>query len=146
MKQSLRLYRWSMHLKYRMTFYFALLIALKAVTVYSTGGSSISIGTMLEVFFASLLISVIEHFCFPDDREFSKEQLCTRTLIWFGGLNLVLIGGCLLFGWLTGVPGWMVWVIAVAMELVLVFLWFGFHVAEKMDTKALNQGLEKFQR
>lgn len=146
MKQSLRLFRWSMHLKYRMTFYFTILMALKALADYTMGADSVRILTMVEFFCISLLISIIEQLCFQDDREYTREQLRNRTLIWFLGINLVLISSCLVFGWLAAVPGWLIWLIAAAMELGLVFLWIGFHVAEKIDTKALNRGLEKFQK
>lgn len=133
-------------MKSHMELYTMALLFVKGVLGFFYGLTSISIFTMLEMLIAGMAVSCIECACFPQGEEFVKQELLMRTGIWAGCTNLILIGGAVLFDWFGVNSAIIAVILIVVLELGLIAMWVGFHIAEKIDTRVLNQGLGNFQK
>ena len=91
-----------------------------------------------------MVIAIIESALFPD--HFDESELQRRTILWVIMCNLLFIGAAVLFRWFADVPLWGECLLIVILEGGLFAMWFGVHVAQKIETRALNQHLHDFQK
>lgn len=141
MKTYLRLYRWAMQMKLRMTLYTLAAVFLKIVCLLLQGMDSVPVFDLVTMWLVSLVFAMLETLIFPEGAP------CTgpRSLVWLAAANLCFAGGAVLFGWFAGVPVWGGVLLAVFLELALGLMWFGDRFVLKMDTAQLNEELRRYQ-
>lgn len=145
MNEFFKFYRWGIYMKSHMALYTLALVFAKGVVGFFIGEYTISIWIILEMLIAGLLAAMFEVFCFPEGSDFSGRRLVKKTVAWAVFLNVCFLGGSLWGGWFEGISsGWGL-VLVVVLELGIVAMWVGVHVAMKVDTKMLNRGLELFK-
>lgn len=146
MKGFFGFYRWSMNMKFHMSIYTIALLTVKSVVELLQGRDTISIWTMLEMVLAALILAVCESFLFPERKELSPATLGRRTAVWVVLINVLFLGGSVLFQWFAGLPVWGNVVLVAFLEGGAFAMWIGLHVAMKKDTDRLNQNLRDFQQ
>lgn len=145
MNAFIRLYGWSMTMKFHMAIYTLALIALDGVTLWLMGARTIPILTLLEMMVVSMVVAMLESWIFPREGAWEGGILVRRTALWALMCNLVFIGGALVFGWFRGVPIWAAVLLVLFLEFTVAAMWFGIHVVLKKDTEHLNQNLKDYQ-
>lgn len=145
MKEFFRFYRWGMNMKYHMALYYMALIFIRMVLDFFCGIYQTENLFLFEAFFPCVAVAVLEVFLFPDSKELEKPVLLKRTLLWFVALNVILIGSAILFRWFAGRPSWYIILLAVFLEVGILAVWIGLHIANRIDSKALNAGLDSYQ-
>lgn len=143
MKTFLKYYRWGMEMKYHMGLYFSGLFFMKAISDAVAGRFAMDTLVLMEMLLVSGAFACVESWLFPTFRE--QRDLNRNTVIWAVLAHVAFVGGALGMHWFDPTPRWMAAVLVATFELSLLAMWFGFHVAMKLDTKALNDGLRQFQ-
>ena len=144
MKEFTHFYRWGLNMKQHMAIYTMALIFFRGVIEVLLGHDSISILMLVEMTLTSMVIAIIESALFPD--HFDESELQRRTILWVIMCNLLFIGAAVRFQWFADVPLWGECLLIVILEGGLFAMWFGVHVAQKIETRALNQHLHDFQK
>lgn len=145
MNAFIRLYGWSMTMKFHMAIYTLSLVALDGVTLWLMGERAIPILTLLEMTVVSMAVAMLESWIFPREGAWEGMSLVRRTALWALMCNLGFIGGALVFGWFQNVPGWAAILLVLFLEFGITAMWFGVHVVLKKDTQHLNQNLKDYQ-
>lgn len=141
MKAFLRLYRWSMQMKLRMSLYTFVGIFLKIVCNLFQGEQTVSIYDLLTLWAVSLGFAMIESAIFPEGTDCTRG----RSLLWLGAANLCFLGGAVLFRWFEGVPLWAGILLILFLEMGLGMMWFGDQFVLKMDSAQLTNQLRRYQ-
>ncbi len=145
MEEFWSVYRWGMNMKFHMAIYTIALVCVKSVVNLLQGVDTVSIWTMLEMILLSLVLAVGEVLLFPGDRGLEGDALRGRTAAWVLLGNLLFGGGAIVFRWFDGVPAWGGVLLVLLLELGFLSMWVGLHVAQRKDTKKLNENLHSFQ-
>lgn len=146
MRAYMNFYRYIMHVKFHMAIYAVLMICLKGALDYLGGLDNIDTMIVFEMILVALVIAFFEAFIFPEGKDFEKSELVKRSACWAVGINIIVIGAANLLNWFENRPTWHYIVLIVLIETVLVLMWIGIHVAERLDTKSLNEGLKNLQK
>ena len=145
MKKYLRFYRWGMRVKLHMAIYTAALLMLKCVVGLIQRERSVEMLVMLEMLLVSFAVAIAERLCFPLSKDLSAGGMKARTFIWAACAHAAFIGFSVGFGWFAGLPGWVYLLLILFLEFVLIAMWVGINLAEKLDTSELNSGLKDYQ-
>ena len=98
---------------------------------------------LMEMLLVSMVFASAESRLFPRHRK--QENLPRNTVLWALLAHLCFGGGAVLLHWFSPTPWWMALILVLTFELSLAAMWYGYHVALKMDTHRLNRGLKQFQ-
>ena len=143
MKKFVLFYRWGMEMKYNMGLYFAGLVFMKAISDAVMGRFAMDTLTLLEMLFTSMLFACAQSALFPRHKE--QKNLRRSTVVWAALAQVAFVGGAATMGWFAPTTWWMYVILLVTLELSLLAMWFGFHVALKWDTVCLNEKLRQLQ-
>jgi len=146
MKGILRLYyKWELNNELFACFYFTAILCMYSIEVLMQGERSIDIFIMLEMLLVSYAIAIVQTSIFSDDSNYSKKALIVRTIIWFFVAMILVFITSIIFQWFANLQTWAMGVFMVYMVLLLIALWIGIHIANKFDTKVLNNMLSHYQ-
>lgn len=145
MKEFFKFYRWGIHTKSRMALYYAAIIFMKILFDYFVGITQSSNLFLLQAVLVCFLAAFLEGFLFPEEKELEKPALMKRSILWVLMMNLVLGGSSVLFQWFPDRPLWYYITLFVVLELGILAMWIGIHVAEKIDSRRLNEGLHSYR-
>ncbi|MEA4933061.1 MAG: hypothetical protein VB071_05655 [Lawsonibacter sp.] len=145
MNTFIRLYGWSMNMKFHMAIYTLALTALDGVTLWLMGERAIPILTLLEMMVVSTVVAMLESWIFPREGTWEGTAMVCRTVLWALMCNLGFVGGALVFGWFKGVPVWAAMLLVLFLEFTVAAMWFGMHVVLRKDTEHLNRSLKDYQ-
>ncbi|MGE4277778.1 MAG: hypothetical protein AB7E30_11475 [Lawsonibacter sp.] len=145
MNTFIRLYGWSMNMKFHMAIYTLALAALDGVVQWLMGVRTLPILTLLEMMVVSMVVAMLESWIFPREGAWEGMAMVRRTVLWALMCNLGFVGGALVFGWFQGVPVWAAALLVLFLEFGVTAMWFGMHVVLKKDTEHLNRNLKDYQ-
>lgn len=146
MKEFVHFYNWGLAVKLYMGLYTIAMLFAKGVVVLLQGGDAINVWVILEMTLTAFAASIVQYACFPPNRDLERPALLRRTALWAAAFNALFIGMALAFGWFSGVPAWGALILIAVLEVSLFAVWMGVHVTKKLETDALNGGLERYQR
>jgi len=90
-------------------------------------------------------LSLVQKITFSNDNNASRKILIVKTIIWFVSSLLLIIVSSIIFQWFVDLQTWAMGVFIVYMVLFLFAIWIGIHIANKIDTKNLNDMLSHYQ-
>lgn len=146
MKKFTNLYAWAMEFKLHMGIYFLALLTMKCLVELLNGSVSVNIITMFEMLIIAMIIAIIESFLLPENMEYEKSSLTTRTIIWAIEMNIGILGGSAVWGWFKDIPLWGCAVLIIFLELALFLMWYGIQIVKRADSRMLNEGLKNYQK
>lgn len=146
MEQFNHFYLWGLDTKYRMGLYTVAVVFYKGIVNALMGNFTVDSLIILEITLVSFVFACIETAIFPVGKSWGAEHSARRTALWSILANVIYIGASLMFGWFSGVPLWGAAVLVAMLELVLFAMWYALRLERKRDTKALNAGLQEFQK
>lgn len=146
MKTFWRLYRWGMDLKLYMAMYALALLLVKGIYGLLAGSDSIPVLQIFEMVFAGLGLALLQRIFFPDGKELIGRRLAARTALWAISANAFAITLSTLFHWFPGAPLWAGLLLTFMLNGGLAAMWCGIHIALKLDTRRLNDGLQAYQK
>ena len=144
MRAFVVLYRWGMSMKYHMGLYFSGLFFMKAISDAAAGRFQMDTLVLMEMLLVCMAFASVESWLFP---HFSRQRdLGRNTVLWVLLAHLCFVGGAVWLHWFDPTPVWMAAILVITFELSLLAMWFGLHVAMKLDSQELNEGLRRFQK
>ena len=145
MKGFLRFYKWELNNEMFCSFYFVAMLSMYSIEMLLHGGNNINIFIMLEMLLLSYAMSLVQKFTFSNDNNANRKVLIVKTIIWFVSSMLLIIVSSIMFQWFVDLQTWAMGVFIVYMVLFLIAIWVGIHIANKIDTKNLNDMLSHYQ-
>lgn len=145
MKSFFKFYRWGIHVKSRMALYFGAILFMKIVLDYFIGITQSSNLFLLQALLVCFLVALLEGFLFPEGIELEKPALIKRSILWVLMINLALICSSVFMNWFTGRPLWYLIALFIFLEFGILAMWIGLHIAEKIDSRSLNDGLNSYR-
>lgn len=146
MKEFMKFYQWGMYFKLHMGIYFVALLCVYCVVELCKGNVVVSIWTMLEMLLVMMVTALIESYIVHSNREYSKEELIKRSVIWTIFMNVAFIVSSYWFHWFEGLLMWHYLLLLFVLEMGLLAMWFGVVFVQSIESKALNEGLKKYQK
>ena len=142
MNTYLKFYRWAMGMKLRMGLYTVAAVFFKALWNLSQGNPQVDSRDLLTLWIASTAFAMVESAILPGGGLPSTRG---RNCLWVLTANVIFCGGAMAMKWFEGISHLGAAGLVLVLELILWAMWFGDNVAMRMDTKALNDGLRRFQ-
>lgn len=146
MKKFWRFYRWGMDIKLYMAMYALALLLVKGVYEWIAGSGSIPVLQMFEILFAGIGLAILQCIFFPNGKELIGHRLAVRTVLWALSCNALVITLSTLLHWFPDVPLWVGLLLTFMLNSGLAAMWCGIHIALKLDTRRLNDGLQAYQK
>lgn len=140
-----KFYRFGSEIKPKASLYCLGIVFFISIVNFLFGTTTISIFTLLQSFFISLLVSLIEYFFFHNYEGLSKKKKKTNTIIWTILTNIIVISAAVLFSWFPTLPLWGTLFLVLILEFSIVAIRYSIYVVNLLDTKDLNFKLQKFQ-
>lgn len=146
MREFWKWYRWGLNTKLYMGIYFAAYLFWLCLIQAFFGVWSVPTVTLLEMLLTAFAVAVIQRLAFPREEGGAPGSLALRTGIWLS-LSLGLVVGVAAWrGWFAApLPGWAIWTFAAAMLAGYGAMWVGLHIAARIETTALNDGLDRLR-
>lgn len=146
MKRFLKLYKWELNNELYASIYFAAMLSIYSLEVLLHGERSVDIIIMLEMIIVCYTIALIQKIMFTDHSNYVGKSLIVRTVVWLAiSVILVIVPGVLL-DWFSDLQAWAMGVFVATMTLCFAMIWIGIHIANKIDTKNLNNMLSNYQK
>lgn len=146
MKSFVKFYKWGMNVKFHMALYTVAILCFAGIAALVWGDGAVSVWHMLQMLLLSFAMGIVEYALFPVERVLEGDALVKATILWAACANVLFVGGALVFGWFAIAPVWYSVLMLVLLELSLVAMWFGLHIALRADTAQLNSGLRLYQK
>lgn len=108
--------------------------------------TTINILTLVQTFIISLIVSLIEYFCFNNYDELSKEKKKTNTIIWAILTNIIIISSSIIFKWFPPLSLWAIITLLVILECSIIAMRYSIYIVNLSDTKDLNNNLKKYKK
>lgn len=145
MKGFLRFYKWELNNEMFCSFYFVAMLSMYSIEMLLHGVKNINIFIMLEMLFLGYALSLVQKITFSNDSNANRKVLLVKTIIWFVSSLLLIIVSSIMFQWFVNLQTWAMGVFIGYMVLFLIAIWVGIHIANKIDTKNLNDMLSHYQ-
>ena len=146
MKKLLKLYKWELNNELYASIYFAAMLSIYGLEVLLHGERSVDIFIMLEMLIVCYTIALIQKIIFTDHSNYTGKSLIVRTSVWLVISVILVLVASLLFDWFSNLQSWSRGVFVATMTLCFVMIWVGIHIANKIDTKHLNNMLSNYQK
>ena len=145
MKVFLKYYKWELHNELYASIYFAAMLFMYSILVFVQGERSVDIFVMLEMLLVCYVMAIMQKVILSEDTSYSKNTLIARTSIWFVFSLVFVITMSLVFQWFADMGTWALGAFIAYMVIGFIAIWIGIFIANKVDTKNLNNMLNQYQ-
>ena len=145
MKGFLRFYKWELNNEMFCSFYFVAMLCMYSIEMLLHGKININIFIMLEMLLLSYALSLVQKIIFSNDSNANRKDLIIKTIIWFVSSLFLIIVASTIFQWFVDLQAWAMGLFIGYMVLFFFAIWVGIHIANKIDTKNLNDMLSHYQ-
>lgn len=98
----------------------------------------VKILTLVECFFISLAIALVEYCLFNNYDELSKEKKTSNTIVWAILTNIIVIASSIIFNLFPPLPIWGYALLVIVLEISLIAMRYSIYVVNLSDTEELN--------
>lgn len=133
-----KFYKFSSDVKPKASLYSLALVLFISIANLFNRIVYVKILTLVECFFISLAIALVEYCLFNNYDELSKEKKTSNTIVWAILTNIIVIVSSIIFNLFPPLPIWGYVILVIVLEISLIAMRYSIYVVNLSDTEELN--------
>ena len=128
-----------------MGIYFAGVVFVVGLVAFLSGGDSLSLLSLLQMFLVCLVLGLLEESLLGDQADYSHGLFFGRSVLFLALATLLCGGSAWLFGWFGGLAGWCVPLFSAFMLAGFIAMLAGEKWEQERDSQLLGRSLREWK-